>query len=122
MDEGISVLHHGLGWLSAMTARHDLSLRDGTSVCAVHASIDADDGPEITPDASDDELASLFGSAQYDVVLGVHTHVTTDQFLGELRLVNPASVSNSVGPEAGCHAPTTPTLCVPTKARSRRLS
>lgn len=89
----------GLGWLSAMTPRHELSLPDGTSVCAVHASIDADDGPGITPEASDDEMESLFGSAQCDVVLGGHTHVATDRLLGDLRLVNPGSVSNCIGPD-----------------------
>lgn len=87
------------GWLqflAGLPTNQRLVLSDGTTLLGVHASPRSDDGPGITPHATDDELRALVDDATADVVCGGHTHQATDRVLDARRLVNLGSVSNPV--------------------------
>jgi predicted phosphodiesterase len=71
-------------------------LSDGTTLLGVHASPGSDDGPGITPHATDEELRALVDDATADVVCGGHTHQATDRVIAARRVVNLGSVSNPV--------------------------
>jgi predicted phosphodiesterase len=66
-------------------------LPDGTRVLGIHASPKADDGPGIEPDVPDDVLAPLIAGCDADIVVGGHTHVSTDRVVEGVRLVNGGS-------------------------------
>lgn len=74
-----------------------LTLPDGTSLLAVHASLAADDGVGIAPHVDDHVLAALFAGCEDELVVGGHTHVATDRSSGSHRFLNPGSVSNPQG-------------------------
>jgi len=69
-------------------------LADGTRLLAVHASYISDDGPGIAPETTDEVLREVFKGAGADLILGGHTHESTDRRLDGARFVNPGSVSN----------------------------
>jgi putative phosphoesterase len=68
-----------------------LQFPNGTSVLGVHASPQADDGQAIEPGISDEDLRSLLADCGADVVVGGHTHVTTDRLVDGIRALNPGS-------------------------------
>ncbi len=78
----------------------EFKLPDGTLALAVHASLEADDGPGITPDEHPDVLADLFVDTNATIIFGGHTHRATDRAIDGVRFVNPGSVSNHHTPEA----------------------
>lgn len=78
-----------------------LRLPDRTSVLVVHASLVADDGPGITPSLDHDVAAELFPDADAALIIGGHTHHATDITIGDVRFVNPGSISNHLEPDRG---------------------
>jgi putative phosphoesterase len=80
-----------LGLLPGLPAQLRLRLPSGTSVLGVHASPGADDGAGIEPGLADDQLRSLLAGCDADVVVGGHTHVSTDRLVDGIRVLNPGS-------------------------------
>ena len=78
-------------WWAAETSNGSL---DGTRVLLVHASPGRDDGPGLSLDATEEELASRgFTNETADLVLVGHTHVPGERRIGGCHAVNPGSVS-----------------------------
>jgi predicted phosphodiesterase len=77
--------------LDGLPQRLRLRLPGGTAVLGVHASPGSDDGPGIAPGTSEEELGRLFAGCGADVVIGGHTHYTTDRVTGDIRMLNPGS-------------------------------
>ena len=95
---------HGQGWLDHLASFQPsirLRLADGTNVCAIHASLHSDDGPGITPTATESELDELFADPGASLIFGGHTHRQTDRTHGGVRYVNPGSVSSHHEPANG---------------------
>jgi len=69
-----------------------LNTPSGTRVLGVHASPASDDGRGIKPGLPDDQLASLLAGCDADIVVGGHTHRSTDRVIGRTRALNPGSV------------------------------
>lgn len=89
----------GLARLRELPLELRLQLPDGTRVLAIHAQPGADDGTGIHPGLSDQELAALLGGVEADLVFVGHTHTPFDRTVGNLRVVNPGSVSNPFPPD-----------------------
>jgi putative phosphoesterase len=68
-----------------------LELPSGTTLLGVHATLHADDGNGIDPAVPDEQLLPLLAGCGADVVVGGHTHVATDRFVGGIRALNPGS-------------------------------
>lgn len=85
-----------LAFLAALPTTQRLRLADGANMLRVHASPMSDDGPGITPEIDDDELAALLAGSDADVICGGHTHQPTDRLLKRQRVVNLGSVSNPI--------------------------
>ena len=83
-----------LAFLAALPTEQRLRLADGTMLLGIHASPGSDDGPGITPDVDDRDLATLLGAVESDLICGGHTHQPTDRRLEHRRFVNLGSVSN----------------------------
>jgi putative phosphoesterase len=81
-----------LDWLADLPSEQRMSLPDGTTMLAVHASPGSDDGQGISPDVDDDLLAALLGDCHAELVIGGHTHRVTDRRLDGIRVLNPGSV------------------------------
>jgi predicted phosphodiesterase len=91
-----------LGTLTGLPGQLRLGLPDGTRVLGVHASPDADAGPGISPDISDDDLGRVLAGCAADVVIGGHTHRATDRVVNGVRALNPGSTGIPLRPgEAG---------------------
>lgn len=81
-------------WLTELPLELRCRLPDGTRVLLVHASPGRDDGPGLTVEASEAELAQRgFAECDADLVFTGHTHVAADRTLGGVRLINVGSVS-----------------------------
>jgi predicted phosphodiesterase len=89
--------HRLLGRLGEWEPHMRFVLPDATRLLAVHASLAADDGTGIRPDAPEAELVELFEGHRADLIVGGHTHEPTDRTIGGVRFVNPGSVSNPNG-------------------------
>ncbi len=85
-----------LGWLGTLPAEQRMTLPDGTRVLGVHASPGRDDGPGISPDVPDADLAAMLAGAAADAIFAGHTHRATDRTVAGGRAVNLGSVSNAV--------------------------
>jgi putative phosphoesterase len=81
-------------WLASLGSQIRETLPDGTRVLAVHASPASDDGDGIDTRISDEDLVTLIGNCNADVVFAGHTHDVTDRMIGSIRAVNLGSVSN----------------------------
>jgi putative phosphoesterase len=88
-------------WLDVLPLEMRATLPDGTRMLAVHASPGLDDGTGVHPGVSDTELQKLITDCAADLVLVGHTHWATDRRVGNVRVVNPGSVSNQFLPDAG---------------------
>jgi len=62
-------------------------------VLMVHASPGRDDGPGLDPHTADDDLVAVFSGEGGGLVLVGHTHHPDERRLGDVRVVNPGSVS-----------------------------
>ena len=89
----------GLARLGQLPLEKRLQLPDGTRVLAVHAQPGSDDGTGVHPKLSDEALYELVSDAEADLVFVGHTHTPFDRMVGDLRVVNPGSVSNPFPPE-----------------------
>jgi len=78
-----------LGWLGSLP----IEARPVDGVLMVHASPGRDDGPGLDPHTDDADLVPVFASAAADLVLVGHTHHPEERRLGDVRVVNPGSIS-----------------------------
>ena len=78
-----------LTWLGSLP----LEARPLDDVLMVHASPGRDDGPGLDPHTADDDLVAVFSGAEAPLVLVGHTHHPDERRLGDVRVVNPGSVS-----------------------------
>jgi putative phosphoesterase len=88
-----------LAMLRQLPLEMRLQLPDGTRVLAVHAQPGADDGTGIHPKLSDQALVEFLSGAEADLIFVGHTHTPFDRTVGDLRVVNPGSVSNPFPPD-----------------------
>jgi predicted phosphodiesterase len=94
-----------LSWFRDLPLDFCLALPDGTRALAVHAAPGTDDGMGININTSDDELSVLVERADADLVLVGHTHLPFDRMAGNIRVVNPGSISNPFPPDLrACYA------------------
>jgi diadenosine tetraphosphatase ApaH/serine/threonine PP2A family protein phosphatase len=93
---GALAAHGWLDWLAALPLELRTTLPDGTRVLGVHASPGRDDGPGISPDRPEAELAEALAGADADLVCAGHTHRPADRQVGAVRAVNLGSVSNPI--------------------------
>ena len=85
-----------LAFLAGLPSDQRIRLSDGATLLGIHASVGSDDGPGITPHASDEDLATLLAGEDADLICGGHTHQPTDRRLNDQRIVNLGSVSNPI--------------------------
>lgn len=88
-----------LDWLADLPVEHRRTLPDGTRLLCVHASPGRDDGPGFNPRQTDAERASLLAGCGADLVAVGHVHLPQDYRVGDVRLINIASVSNPMPPD-----------------------
>ena len=69
-----------------------LNTPSGTRVLGVHVSPASDDGRGIKLVLPDDQLASPLAGCDADIVIGCHTHCSTNRVIGRMRALNPGSV------------------------------
>jgi putative phosphoesterase len=85
------------GWapfLEGLPLEYGCTLPDGTKVLIVHASPGTDDGPGIRPYLPAEALQRLCRGCPAELVIAGHTHWPMDRWAGQIRVVNPGSVSN----------------------------
>lgn len=80
-----------LGWLRDLPPWLRVEMAGGTRLLGVHASLYADDGPGIDPDVGEGDLQRLLSGCDADVVVGGHTHLSTDRCVDGVRALNPGS-------------------------------
>lgn len=97
--QGAVATNGWIAWLDALPLEHRVTLPDGTRLLAIHASPGLDDGIGVHPGVSDAELESLVKESAADLVLVGHTHWAADRRAGDVRVVNPGSVSNPFPPD-----------------------
>ncbi len=88
-----------LWWFKDLPLDFRFTLPDGTRILAVHAAPGTDDGMGININTSDEELSVLVENSEADLVLVGHTHLPFDRMAGNIRVVNPGSVSNPFPPD-----------------------
>jgi len=88
-----------LSWLKKLPLDARLTLPDGSKVLAVHAAPGTDDGIGISFNISDDDLLKLLSDVEADLVLVGHTHLPLVRIVGNIRVVNPGSISNPFPPD-----------------------
>jgi predicted phosphodiesterase len=88
-----------LPWLAALPLEFRATLPDGTRVLAVHASPGDDDEPGIHRNLEASELEARTVGADCGLLLVGHTHAPFDLTVGQMRVVNPGSVSNPLPPD-----------------------
>ncbi len=88
-----------LSWFKELPLDLRFRLPDGTRVLAVHAAPGTDDGTGINVNTSEEELWVLVEKSEADLVVIGHTHLPFDRMAGNIRVVNPGSVSNPFPPD-----------------------
>lgn len=88
-----------LPWFKKLTLDMRFILPDGSRVLAVHAAPGTDDGTGINLNISDEELLKLISGVDAELVLVGHTHLPFDRTVGNIRVVNPGSISNPFPPD-----------------------
>ena len=88
-----SALEHAgwLDWLADLPTEQRIDLPGRGQLLGIHASYGRDDGAGIDTDIADADLAGLFAGCRADVVVGGHTHVSTDRVAGGVRFLNGGS-------------------------------
>jgi hypothetical protein len=90
------------GWppfLERLPLEYSCTLPDGTRVLVVHASPGTDDGTGVSPDLPPEALQRLLQDCPANLVVVGHTHWPADRQAGQIRVVNPGSVSNPMVPD-----------------------
>jgi predicted phosphodiesterase len=94
-----------LSWFKVLPLDFRFTLPDGTRVLAVHAAPGTDDGMGININTPEEELYALVEKSEAELVLVGHTHLPFDRIAGNIRVVNPGSVSNPFPPDLrACYA------------------
>lgn len=88
-----------LPWLKKLTLDMRFILPDGSRVLAVHSAPGTDDGTGIDLNTSDEELLRFVSGVDAELMLVGHTHLPLDRTVGNIRVVNPGSVSNPFPPD-----------------------
>ncbi|MAF11916.1 hypothetical protein CMK11_15830 [Candidatus Poribacteria bacterium] len=88
-----------LEWLSELPLELRLTLPNGQSLLAVHASPGVDDGPGIHPALRPVDLLRVVSGARADIMCVGHTHWPMDDVIDGIRVVNLGSVSNQYPPD-----------------------
>ena len=88
-----------LPWFKELTLDMRFILPDGARVLAVHAAPGTDDGMGISLNISDKDLIELASDVEAELVLVGHTHLPFNRTVGNIRVVNPGSVSNPFPPD-----------------------
>lgn len=92
----------GYCWLAELPVEQRFVLPDGTRTLLVHASPGRDDGPGLTADTTEEELASAgWCDLDADLVFVGHTHHPLRRRIGAAEVVNLGSVSVLATPERG---------------------
>ncbi|MAS32454.1 MAG: hypothetical protein CL610_00520 [Anaerolineaceae bacterium] len=84
-------------WLTTLPLEQRLTLPDGTSLLAVHASPGNNNGDGLHPRQSDEAVQALFGMAEESLILVGHTHLPQERRLNGQHIVNPGSIGNPLG-------------------------
>jgi putative phosphoesterase len=88
-----------LPWLEELPLDMNRRLPDGSRVLVVHAAPGTDDSMGVSYNISDEELTKLVSGIEVDLVIVGHTHIPFDRSVGEVRVVNPGSLSNPFPPD-----------------------
>jgi|SRR5688572_8894567 len=88
-----------LPWVKELPLELRLILPDGTKMLAVHAAPGTDDGAGISTTTSDEALFERVSDVEEGLVLVGHTHRPFDRTAGNIRVVNPGSISNPLPPD-----------------------
>lgn len=88
-----------LSWFKKLPLDLRFTLPDTSRILAVHATPGTDDGTGIDPNISDGEILRLLADVDADLVLVGHTHLPLDRTVGNIRVVNPGSISNPFPPD-----------------------
>ena len=88
-----------LSWLKKLPLDARFTLPDGSKVLTVHSTPGTDDGTGIDLNISDGEVLRLLADVDADLVLVGHTHLPLDRTVGNIRVVNPGSISNPFPPD-----------------------
>ena len=97
--QGAVSAHGSFDWLSDLALDVRFVAEDGSRVLGVHASPGRDDGDGVYPGQSEDDLRKSFAGCEADLVFVGHTHMPVDRVVEGVRIVNPGSVSNHLGPD-----------------------
>ena len=97
---GFVVASGWFDWLAALPLQHHYVAPNGVRILAVHASPGEDDGEGIHPASSNDDVASLVGGFDADLLFVGHTHEALVRQVGETLVVNLGCVSNPRGADA----------------------
>ena len=88
-----------LSWFKKLPLDVRFNLPDGSKVLAVHATPGTDGGTGIDLNTSDGEIVKLLADVDANLVLVGHTHLPLDRTVGNIRVVNPGSISNPFPPD-----------------------
>ena len=88
-----------LPWFKELTLDMRFILPDRSRVLAVHAAPGADDGTGVDLNTPDGQLSNLVSGVDAKLVLVGHTHSQLDRTVGNIRVVNPGSISNPFPPD-----------------------
>ncbi len=88
-----------LSWFRNLPVDAHFTLPDGSKVLAIHATPGTDDGRGIDLNISDGEVSQLLADVDANLVLVGHTHLPLDRTVGNIRVVNPGSISNPFPPD-----------------------
>ena len=88
-----------LSWFKELPFDMQFTLPDGSKVLAVHSTPGTDDGSGIDLNISEEEIFKLLTDVDADLVLAGHTHLRLDRTVGNIRVVNPGSISNPFPPD-----------------------
>lgn len=88
-----------LSWFRNLALDMRLVLPDGSRVLAVHSAPGTDDGTGIRFNISDEDLQRLVLDVEAELVLVGHTHLPLDRKVGNIRIINPGSISNPFSPD-----------------------
>lgn len=83
-------------WLASLPLEVRTTLPNGTRVLLVHASPGTDEGTGLREEHPDDDVRTVLGSPDADLVVVGHTHTPLDWRVGDIRVFNSGSVSNPV--------------------------
>lgn len=86
-------------WLDELPLEHRWTVGNGGRMLAVHASPGRDDGEGVHPNQAAQDVRRLLDGYDADLVFVGHTHQVVDRVVGGVRVVNPGSISNHLGPD-----------------------